>query len=88
MGLTMRSGSLSRACAVLIVLCCLLPLAVLGAILFFDAPVWSTSLAALFVEMLLAWRLLVLLSTPIGEARPPDKPSLPEGLPNHDHRQY
>jgi hypothetical protein len=53
-GLKMRSGSLTRACAGLIALCCLLPLVVLGAILFFDAPVWSTSLAALFVEMALA----------------------------------
>jgi len=37
--LKMKSGNLTKACAVLIALCCLLPMAVLGAILFLDAPV-------------------------------------------------
>ena len=44
--------------------CCLVPLAVLGAIIFLDAPVWPTSLAALFVVLLLARRLFALLSAP------------------------
>lgn len=89
MGRMMKSGALIKECAVLIALCCLLPMAVLGAVIFLDAPVWPTSLAALFVVLLLARRLFALLSSPESdESRPPDNFTPEEGLLSHDHRQH
>jgi len=85
----MTSSALTKACAVLIVLCCLLPLAVLGAILFFDAPIWPTSLAALFIVGLLAMRLFHLLAKPASDTpQSADDFFSEEGLLDHDHRQY
>lgn len=63
----MRSANMTKTCALLTALCCIVPLGVLGAILFLDAPVWPTSLAGLFVVLLLAWRIFVLLPSPVSE---------------------
>ncbi len=85
----MRSANMTKTCALLTALCCLVPLAVLGAIIFLDAPVWPTSLAALFVVLLLARRLFVLLATPESDVlRSPGNYSREEGLLSHDHRQH
>jgi hypothetical protein len=85
----MKSGALTRECAVLIALCCLAPMAVLGAVIFLDAPAWPTSLAALFIVLLLARRLFILLSTPESdESGSPGNLSPEEGLLSHDHRQH
>lgn len=85
----MKAQTFARTLAMLLALCCLVPLAVLGAIIFLDAPVWPTSLAALFVVLLLARRLLALLATPEShESRSLGNFSPEEGLLNHDHRQH
>jgi len=65
----MPSHTFARAFAFLIALCCLAPLAALGAILFLQAPIAPTALAALFVVVLLARRLFALLSD-TGADRP------------------
>jgi hypothetical protein len=85
----MKQEPLTKACAVLMTLCCLVLLAAVGAILFLDAPAWPTALAALFVVLLLARRLFALLSTP-GSDEPRSHGNFPpeEGLLSHDHRQH
>jgi|GEM_PF-1873934 len=85
----MKSQTFTKAFAALLVMCCLAPLAVLGAVIFLDAPVWPTSLAALFVVVLLARRLIALLATTESdEPRSPGNFSPEEGLLSHDHRQH
>jgi len=89
MGRTMKSGALIWECAVVMVLCCLVPMAALGAVILLDAPVWPTSLAASFVLLLLARRLFALLATPESdESRSLGNFSPEEGLLSHDHRQH
>lgn len=84
----MKSPNDARTYAILRILCCVVALAALGAVLFLDAPVWPTSLAALFIVILLARRLFALLATPKSDESPsPDKFSEQEGLLRHDHRQ-
>ena len=60
----MKTATFVRAFAVLLALCCLVPMVMLGAVILLDAPVWPTSMAALFVLLLLARRLFALLATP------------------------
>jgi hypothetical protein len=84
----MKTATFVRAFAVLLALCCLVPMVMLGAVIFLDAPVWPTSMAALFVLLLLARRLFALLATPESATpRSPGNFSLDKGPPNHDHRQ-
>ena len=59
----MKSGDMTKACAVLIGLCCLAPIAVLGAVIFLNVPIWPTSLTALVIVLLLARRIFALLSS-------------------------
>ena len=61
---TMGIHSSSKTFTLLIVLSCLVPVAVLGAVLFLNVPVWPVSLIALIVLALLARRIFALLSTP------------------------
>ena len=85
----MKTATFARAFAVLLAVCCLMPMVALGAVIFFDAPVWPTSLAALFVLLLLARRLFALLATPESTApRSPGNFAPEEGLLSHDHRQH
>jgi len=85
----MKSQTFARAFAVLLAMCCLMPMAALGAVIFLDAPIWPTSLAALFVVVLLARRLFALLATSESdEPRSPGDFSPKEGLLGHDHCQH
>ncbi len=84
----MKSPTFARDYAILRILCCMVPLAALGAVLFLDAPVWPTSLVAMFVVILLARRLFALLATPKGDEPPsPGTFSDQEGFLRHDHHQ-
>ncbi len=84
----MKSPNFARNYALLRILCCMVALAALGAVLFLDAPVWPTSLAALFIVILLARRLFALLATPKSDEPPSlSKFSDQEGLLRHDHHQ-
>lgn len=85
----MKTQTFARAFAVLLAMCCLVPMAVLGAVIFLDAPVWPTSLAALFIVLLLARRLFALLATPESDEPRSLGNFLPEeGLLSHDHHQH
>jgi hypothetical protein len=85
----MKTATFARTFAILLAMCCLVPMATLGAVILLDAPVWPTSLAALIVVVLLARRLFALLSTPESdESRSLGNYSSEEGLLSHDHRQH
>lgn len=67
---TMGIQSAAKTSTLLIALSCLLPIAVLGAVLFFNVPVWPASLFALAVLALLARRIFAVLSTPGQDESP------------------
>ena len=85
----MKSPNFASNNVILRILCCLVVLAAVGAVLFLDAPVWPTSLVALFVVIVLARRLFALLDTPKSDEPPtPNKSSDQERFLRHDHYQH
>jgi len=83
----MGMQSSARAFTLLIVLSCLVPIAVLGAVLFLNVPVWPASMFALIVLALLARRIFALLSTPgQDESSTPSNLARKNGPASYDHR--
>lgn len=80
----MYGRTVSRILALLLAVCCLVPLAALAAVLYLAAPVWLVAPAGLLALVLLARRLMRLLASSDGAGSAPDH-SMSWGLSTHDH---
>ena len=82
---TMGIQSNAKTFTLLIVLSCLVPVAVMVAILSLNVPVWQASLVGLIVLSLLARRIFALLSTPgQDESSPPSSLGPQNGPASYD----
>lgn len=83
----MGTQSSAKTFTLLVVLSCLVPMAVLGAVFFLNAPVWPASLIGLIILALLARRIFALLSEPgHDESSTPNDLARRTGQASYDHR--
>lgn len=73
----MHSQAVARTLVFLLAVCCLVPLAALGAVVYLAAPVWFAALVGFAVLALLGWRLMTLLAVHDDAGFPRDLPKQP-----------
>ena len=70
-----HNQTISKTLVPLLAVCCLVPLAVLAAVLYLAAPVWLVAPAGLLALVLLARRLMELLAVDDGSGHSDDFPT-------------